>query len=656
MVLPAPDLDDRHFQDLVDGAKRLVQTRCPQWTDHNVSDPGVTLIEAYAYMVDQLIYRLNRVPDRNYVKFLELIGVQLRPPSAGRGEVTFWLSAPQPNTVVVREGTEVATPRTDVDEPVVFTTTRRLDILPCSFSAAASLPAGDQPVDRSDALGGGGGFDCFGDGPMPGDALLVGLSGAVPSCAVNIRLDCEVAGVGVDPGKAPLVWEAWTGTDWTACDLDRDETGGLNKTGSVVLHVPAGHVASNIARRHAGWLRCRLVERTPGQHEYRESPHINNISAFTIGGTVGVVHAEVVENELLGTSDGSPAQRFLVQRRPLLLGDSSASGNPTLHVITREGDDDVVQEWAAVESFASSDSDSRHFHIDPVTGEIAFGPAVREPEGGVTQFGAVPPLGARLRLLAYRTGGGRRGNVARHQVVVLKSSVPYVSSVINRTPAIGGADAESLAAAKIRGPMLLRTRGRAVTREDFCDLAHDVAPEAARVYCVSGADGGVRVLVIPHLPDNPLGRIERRELDPPLETLARIAAHLEERRLLGTRLVVEPPTYRQLTVVVSAHARPGFRTAEVRDDVVRALNYLFHPLHGGPDGTGWPLGRAVQAQEVTVVLAGVPGLDMSRDLSVQLFPDAAGRGGGPPGTRVERLELGPTDLVYSFEHQVRVRR
>ncbi|HEY7009085.1 MAG TPA: hypothetical protein VH395_09105, partial [Jatrophihabitantaceae bacterium] len=104
MVLPAPDLDDRHFQDLVDGAKRLVQTRCPQWSDHNVSDPGVTLIEAYAQMVDQLIYRLNRVPDRHYVKFLELIGVQLRPPSAARGEVTFWLSAPQPQTVVVRAG------------------------------------------------------------------------------------------------------------------------------------------------------------------------------------------------------------------------------------------------------------------------------------------------------------------------------------------------------------------------------------------------------------------------------------------------------------------------------------------------------------------------------------------------------------------------
>ena len=53
MALPAPNLDDRRFQDLVDEAKRLVQRRCPEWTDHNVSDPGVTLIELFAWMTDR---------------------------------------------------------------------------------------------------------------------------------------------------------------------------------------------------------------------------------------------------------------------------------------------------------------------------------------------------------------------------------------------------------------------------------------------------------------------------------------------------------------------------------------------------------------------------------------------------------------------------
>src|SRR6266576_2990752 len=101
MALPVPNLDDRRFQDFVDESKRLVQQKCPEWTDHNVSDPGVTLIEVFAFIADQLTYRLNQVPDRIYVKFLELLGVQLAPPVAARTEVTFWLSAPQPEVVRV---------------------------------------------------------------------------------------------------------------------------------------------------------------------------------------------------------------------------------------------------------------------------------------------------------------------------------------------------------------------------------------------------------------------------------------------------------------------------------------------------------------------------------------------------------------------------
>src|SRR6187549_3419714 len=133
MPLPTPDLDDRDFQSLVDEAKRLVQKTSPEWTDHNVSDPGVTLIEAFAQMVDQLIYRLNRLPDRHYVKFLELIGVRLFPPTAARGTVTCWLSAPQPATVLVRAETEVATARADLEEAISFTTTHDLSIVPCEF-------------------------------------------------------------------------------------------------------------------------------------------------------------------------------------------------------------------------------------------------------------------------------------------------------------------------------------------------------------------------------------------------------------------------------------------------------------------------------------------------------------------------------------------
>src|SRR5205085_1992325 len=135
MPLPAPNLDDRRFQDLVDEAKRMVQQRCPTWTDHNVSDPGVTLIETFAYMVDQLIYRVNRVPDRLHLAFLDLIGLRLHPPTPARTDVTFWLSAAATGALTVPAGTEVGTLRTETTESIVFSTEQDATALPCALTA-----------------------------------------------------------------------------------------------------------------------------------------------------------------------------------------------------------------------------------------------------------------------------------------------------------------------------------------------------------------------------------------------------------------------------------------------------------------------------------------------------------------------------------------
>ena len=141
MTLPVPNLDDRRFQDLVDEAKRMVQQRCPEWTDHNVSDPGVTLIETFAFMTDQLLYRLNRVPDRLYVKFLELIDVRLFPPTPARTPLTFWLAAPAESMQRVAVNTKAATIRTETDKAIVFSTVEDLDMVPCSLASIATQGA-----------------------------------------------------------------------------------------------------------------------------------------------------------------------------------------------------------------------------------------------------------------------------------------------------------------------------------------------------------------------------------------------------------------------------------------------------------------------------------------------------------------------------------
>ncbi|BCJ56019.1 putative baseplate assembly protein [Actinoplanes sp. NBRC 14428] len=646
MPLPAPHLDDRRFQQFVDEAKRFIQQRTPEWSDHNVSDPGVTLIEAFAHMMDQLIYRLNRVPEKNYLAFLDLIGVKLFPPAAARGDVTFWLSGPQEDPVVVPAGTEVSTERSTADEGVVFTTVADLPIVPSHLTRLRRHPGAGPPVDLLEAVSEGRDIAVFPDVPTPGDSMLVGLSAAVPHCALLLELDSRVEGVGVDPRQPPLVWEAWTGDGWTACDVDRDETGGLNRPGDVVLHVPGGHVASVQAGQRAGWLRCRLVAPEPGQPFYAQSPTVRALTVSTIGGTVAAVHAETVTGELLGEAEGVPGQRLTVARPPVVADDVPL-------VVEVAGDDGWVP-WTEVEGFGRSEPFDRHFTVERTSGEIVLGPAVRQADGTLRQYGAVPAVGSRIRVRQYRTGGGRQGNVARRALSVLRTSIPYISMVENRGPAAGGVDGESVDEARLRGPVALRAQDRAVTAADYELLARQAAPGAARVRALPAGDGsdagGVRLLVVPAVAPDDTGRIPFEDLVPGDAMLATIADHLETRRPIGARLAVEPPFYQGVTVVARLLPRPDASVVRLRARAEEALYTYLDPLRGGPDGGGWPFGRPVHTGEVFGVLQRLPGVEVVED--VRLFP--ADPLTGRRGDEVSRLELDRHALVFSHQHQVRV--
>jgi hypothetical protein len=73
MPLQVPDLDDRTYPDLVAEGIRLIPRYAPVWTNHNASDPGITLLELFAFLTEGLIYELNRVSDANKAKFLKLL-------------------------------------------------------------------------------------------------------------------------------------------------------------------------------------------------------------------------------------------------------------------------------------------------------------------------------------------------------------------------------------------------------------------------------------------------------------------------------------------------------------------------------------------------------------------------------------------------------
>jgi hypothetical protein len=124
MPLTIPTLDDRRYQDLLDEALARIPIHNPEWTNFNQSDPGVTLLQVFSFLTENLLYRSNQIPERNRRKFLSLLGVPLQAASSARGLVTFNNERGALQTLTLNSNLEVRAGQ------VPYRTTAALDVLP----------------------------------------------------------------------------------------------------------------------------------------------------------------------------------------------------------------------------------------------------------------------------------------------------------------------------------------------------------------------------------------------------------------------------------------------------------------------------------------------------------------------------------------------
>lgn len=665
MPLNAPNLDDRHFQDLVDEAKKRIPHYCKEWTDHNVSDPGVTLIELFAWMNDLLLYRLNQVPDLHYIKFMEMLGITLQEPLPAKTTVSFWLSKPQETVALIPVGTEVASIQTETEPSIIFTTDMDFRIHPPQWTRIVSEITGEDrakqfvPQNLKRAQTGFEGFEVFSRIPIVDDALYFGFENDLSHHILGFEMDCDPAGgTGIDPTLPPYLWEASSGQakeTWLPCESDSDTTKGMNHAGKIFIHLPQMG-KTEVNGHELFWIRARIKEITPserreGMHPYRLTPRIRKVSVASWGGSVAATHAQLIQRELLGRSDGSPGQRYHLQVFPIL------NRLPGENIIM-ELEGVAPQAWSEVHDFADSGAEDRYYTVDGVTGEIRFGPAIRQPDGTIKLYGAIPPRGSNIYFDRYRYGGGQKGNVETGILNTLKTAIPYIARIVNRKPAFGGLDDESLEAAMMRVPALLRSRARAVTEADYEFLAHQALPGAiGRVKCLqprsseSGRVAGrvdpslVYVLVIPRV-HKPSSRLDPELLKMSAEHKTTLTEYLDERRLLTTRLEVRDPAYYWVSIEVQLRATSSAQQTKVESDVLARLYSYINPLTGGTEAEGWPFGRPIYVSDVYQCLQGIPDVMFVR--SVEMFPVQDGK----RGNAVESIELVAHGVVASGAHHV----
>jgi predicted phage baseplate assembly protein len=650
MTLPAPNLDDRRFQDIVDEAKRKIAQLCPAWTDHNVSDPGVALIELFAWMSEMILYRMNQVPERLYVKFLELIGIELYGASPATTDLLFTLTASQQDVVRVVEGTQVSTERVGEDDPVVFMTDQELRIVPPRMSSCLTL-SGDRFEDHSDDLRRQADrVTCF-RSLQPGDAFYLGFAESLAANMIRLHVVTQVEGAGINPDDPPLTWETWEGERWVTAEVIADSSDALNSPegGDITLILGPQHEQMPINLTRAFWLRCRLLPLRDGQPGYRRSPQLSSVTVESLGGVVRSRHAEPAPAEVLGLSNGLPGQVFSVRRAPVLERDRTRE---TVRVVLPRGHDlgeRRGEDWSEVEHFGGQHAGDRVFTWSGATGEIRFGPRTEDASGRAEQHGAIPAIDAQITVTGYRYGGGRRGNVGAGKLRVLRTSIPFVAEVTNRVPATGGVDTETVDNAKVRGPMALRSGDRAVTIEDFERLTADAAPGVSRARCIPPQPGQpIRVLVVPRV-SSPVARLKLSDFALHPELVAAIKTYLDARRLLTAQVSIAEPRYQGVMVVAQVRPVAGMREESIRERATSALYDFLNPVTGGPDHQGWPFGGSLMDGDIHALLRGVPGV---ATVTRVYFFLADMRSLKVDPHEYQRLALPPDTLLMSHQHQI----
>lgn len=659
-------LDDRRFQDFVDEAKSHISRYCPEWTDHNVSDPGITLIELFAGMADQLIYRVNQLPQNIYLTLLNLLDIRPHGPQAAVAPVTFYLARAQTDVVRIRSGAEIATLRTETEPATIFSTEEELAVQPAIVEAALTvhqrtiiprdlsvlaLNAFVQPPAEPSRIAI---FTQAGDQrPQEDDAFYLALSNNHSRHVIALVVRSKQAqGMGVRPDNPPLVWEVWQGgtTRWALCEWE-DNTGGFSyPTGEIVLHVPT------MARRsfngiEAYWLRCRLAKPSDATGSYDLSPQIESIRVESRGATVYARHAVIVTSEVLGVSDGQPGQIFQLRHTPVL------GRNPEVEHLRLKLPDGSIQDWEERSDFADSQADDKHYTLDSLKGTLTLGPQIRLPNGESYCFGAIPPKGAELSFTRYRYGGGISGNIEKHRLSVLRTADPRVNRVINREKARGGSDAESLDLVKLRAPKQMRTRGTAITAEDYIYHALRV-PGVARAQCIGPGDtpgapkpGEVALVILPHI-DNIEGYPSEQQLTPSEGLTSLVSRQLTACSPLGVGVTVRRP--RLVFVAIRATIQLGAVGDKLRqeglDRAEEALRNFLNPYSGGPNKDGWPFGRPLRQREVENELLSIPTVDSVISLEIVHGPSLVG-----PFTRTPALlNLAPDELICSARHTISI--
>jgi predicted phage baseplate assembly protein len=613
------------------------QSFTPDWTNARPTDAGIALVKLFGEAMEPVLERLNRLPEKAFVDFLDLAGVSPFPARPAAALLEFEVSENAPQSISINRGFQVgARPANGQGDLVIFETVQSLFAAPAKIAEMHT-----QQENAFDAVDLKSSFQPFGNQPIAGNALLIGLSGVIepgPTISLGLRIDAPAdapppvpfGGIGPSPTPPPasLEWSVLDEGRFEAAEIISDETGGLLRSGVIELQLPArwrpSFVGGQQSKEPLRWLRVRL---TFGAYE-----NAPRLAAIRLN-MVRAIAARTIYNEALEPILASRGRQWRLSQRPVLPdsliidvddGGFDTNSAPEINATSiaeqtgdAQGDAAGTQKfktrrWRQVPELASRKPDDEVYVLDPLSGVVTFGDG---------KNGAQVPQGFRnVRATSYRVGGGAAGTVPAGAISVKLSSASFVTKVGNPWPATGGSDRETQQQTLKRGPQQIRARGRAVTVADYELLAMNATGALVeRAHAVAGLH--------PLFPGQPIPGVVGIFVVPPAglegiptpneDTLRAVAKYLsEEAAPAGVEIVATVPRYHRIRIEAEITVIVGEDATDVVRRVLKELDRYLHPLTGGEDGAGWPFGGPLHHQALIRLLTAVAGVSDVSNLNI----------------------------------------
>jgi len=601
-----PNLFDTDFDQLVQLGRSLLPKLAPAWTDHNLHDPGIMLIELLAWTAEAQIYSLARLRSDERWAYGALLGFTPRGPLPATGLVWPGPSQAFPDGAVLPAAQAVTPDQPQalafrLSHPVNLTAARLVGVESrlrdgrvLNQTATNDRPGGAYyPFgERADA---GDRFVLTFEGPLlapgnaPGRKAFLSFGVRVPTAnPADPASATQEDGMAKDAACSPvpqarLVATLRDGLIRYPLRVEMDGTDGFLRTGAILLdlsQVPGnlrnGRFSIEFQSRGAGLVGPpRIVRIQPNvllveQQAKKQTPKKQTPPL---------------------ASNGLPDQTLVLEEAGVRYG--AACLLPTVSV--------GVDKWRRVDDLAACGPAERVFSFDPATRQIRFGNGVN---------GQIPPLGSALEV-EYEVTEGVAGNLPAG----LKWTVQGLAGTFtNPDPTTGGLQALNLSDLRRLARDSVRRTHAVVTSADLEHAALSLADlRVARAVALAAPDQGTRcpalldtrtlVALRARLPGEDYAAMPENP-----RWLEEVRRQLAGRLPLGERLRVVAPDYLALRINATLLAHPGYDPKKIQDRAGEVLAGFFTLLPGSPGDTVWPLGRPVESLDVSARLRKIEGV------------------------------------------------